>query len=349
MRSPFLRLLLPFTLLVFVSIPVSSSSPKKSGQPAAIGEQKKVPIVLERLEATVNGTTLLKSDIESFRKSWGLRQQLDPLFSGTPLANQGPQAPSNAIVEYLIDESIILGAFPVADPEVETEINTIQSNNRMDRASLKAALGAQGYEFKDYQELIRVGVAKRNLIDREIRTKVNITDDDVKNHFYNNYAKSSKAPRSFQVRILTVSTENYKNAAAAKEVIERARKQILGGEPFEDVAKTMSDDPSAAQGGDLGRLTEDQMSPQIKDALKKLKIGECSQVLGDPKSRFFLLKLVDISSAESDQLKQVKEEIRGQLAASEYQRQIELWLGRQRQSASIHLPGNAKNDEERKL
>jgi parvulin-like peptidyl-prolyl isomerase len=128
-------------------------------------------------------------------------------------------------------------------------------------------------------------------------------------------------------------------------VIERAKSQVTGGEAFEEVAKSMSDDTSATNGGDLGALTEDQMSPAIRDALKKLRIGETSSVLGDQKSRFFLLKLVDITSSETERYKQMKEEIRNQLAASEYQRQIQLWLDRQRQTASIHLHGEKSEKE----
>jgi hypothetical protein len=87
------------------------------------------------------------------------------------------------------------------------------------------------------------------------------------------------------------------------------------------------------------------MSPVIREALKKLKIGETSQVLGDAKTRYFILKLVDVTSAESDRFKQQKEEIRGQLAAGEYQRQIQLWLDRQRQTASIHRTGQKRAAE----
>jgi peptidyl-prolyl cis-trans isomerase SurA len=313
---------------------------------SAVGSTPKTPAVpskptlLEQLEATVNGALILNSDLAHFRKTLGLRQQLDPLFAGTPLAGRGKGASDKEIIDYLIDEKIILAQFPVSDSEVEQEINTIQANNnRMDRASLKAALAAEGYAFNDYFDLIRIGVAKRALIDRDIQTKVSISEDDVKNHFYNQLAKNSAIPRAFKVRIITITPSNYKSIQAAKEQIDRAKKQVGGGEPFEEVAKAISDDSTASSGGDLGTLTEDQMSPGIRDALKKLKIGESSEVLGDPKSRFFILKLVDVTSAESDKLKQQREEIRTRLAAAEYQRQIQLWLDRQRQTASVHRSG----------
>lgn len=286
--------------------------------------------VLERLEASVNSQTILKSDIQRFRKTLPLRAQLDPLFAGTALAERGAKAPAPDIIEFLIDEKLILQQFPVTDAEVEQEINSIQANNRLNREQLRAALKQQGFDFDAYFELIRIGSAKRNLVDREIRTKVSISDDDVKNYFYNHYAKGKQTPSAFHAKIIITKTK-----AAAEE----AARAIRSGQSFEEAAETYSVDASAKQGGDLGVLSEEQMSPMIRTNLKKLKVGEVSPILGDAKTNFFLLKLHGIEAAEDQQLKRMREEIRAHLATAEYQRQLTLWLERTRQNAFIHRAG----------
>jgi peptidyl-prolyl cis-trans isomerase SurA len=297
------------------------------------------PVPVERLEAAVNANLILLSDIQEFRKGVVLRSQLDPLFAGTPIASRGKDATQAEIVQFLIDERLILQQFPVTDSEVEQEINSIQNNNRIDRATLKTALKQQGFSFDQYFELIRVSTAKRNLIDRDIRTKVNISDDDVKNYFYNNVAKTSAGPRAYHVKIITVSPQTFKTAAAARSAANSALKAIRGGERFEEVAKRASDSASASNGGDLGVVTEDQMAPAVSKELKKLKIGQVSDVLGSPDSGLFILYLADVKSGETDRLEKMKDEIRGQLAAAEYQHQISLWLERNRQQAFIHRAG----------
>ncbi len=302
-------------------------------------------VPLDRLEASVNSAIILASDVQKFRATLGLRQQLDPLFAGTPIAAQGEKASQADIVEFLINERLITQQFQVNDNEVEQEINSIQANNKIDRESLKKALHDQGYKFEDYFELIRVSTAKRNLIDRDIRTKVTISDDDVKNYFYNHYSKTTSVPSAYKVRMIVISPKNYKNPAAARDTAERALSSIRAGESFEEVAKRVSDDPSASSGGDLGELSADQMSASIHEPLKKMKIGGVSPVLGTPQTRFFILKLEDVRSQESDQLAKMKEEIRGHLAADEYQHQIALWLERQRQSAFVHHAGQAFTSE----
>jgi peptidyl-prolyl cis-trans isomerase SurA len=137
-----------------------------------------------------------------------------------------------------------------------------------------------------------------------------------------------------------VSTKSYKNPAAAHKVVSQALKDIKSGESFAEVAKRLSDDASAPAGGDLGVLKEDQMSPTFREAIKKLQIGQVSDIVGGPSTgRYYIIKLLDVKSSDTDQLDKVREEIRAQLASSEYQHQISLWLERQRQSAFIHRAG----------
>lgn len=320
----------PFSLLCLVTVAASLgiSVPAHSN-----------PLLVDRLEASVNSTLILLSDVVRFRETLGLRQQLDPLFAGTTLASEGKAATQKDVIDFMIQEALINQQFPITDAEVEQEINTIQASNHIDRSMLRSALKDQGYHFDDYFELIRSSVAKRNLIDRDIRTKVTVSEDDVKNYFFNHYTTKNTTPLKYHTKIIVVSPKNYKSTAAARDTALRALKQVQAGESFEEVARNVSDDASASSGGDLGPLSEDQMSKTIRTELKRLKIGQISGVLGGTDTGYFILKLTDVESGEKDKYERVKEEIRGQLAASEYRHQIQLWLERQRQRAFIHLSG----------
>lgn len=296
-------------------------------------------VVLDRLEASVNSALILKSDIEHFRKTEHLRAQLDPLYIGTALAKKGNKAPDKEIADFLINEKLIKQLYPISEMETEQEINTIQTNNHIDRATLKQALAQQGFSFEDYFELIQSSTSKRNLIDRDIRAKVTITDNDIKNYFYNHYPKPPGASRTYKLKIIVISAKNYKTPSASKGVAMRALKAIREGDSFEEVAKRFSDDGSASSGGELGTLTEDQMSPAIRAQLKNMKIGQVSEIFGNPSVAYYIVKLEDVNSDENSHFEKMKEEIRGQLMAAEFQHQIELWVERQRQNAFIHMAG----------
>jgi peptidyl-prolyl cis-trans isomerase SurA len=299
-------------------------------------ESQARPVLLERLEASVNSSIIFTSDISKFRQILRLRAQLDPLFSGTPIAAKGASATDSDVINFLIDDRLIALQYPISDAEVEQEINSIQTKNHLGRAGLKSALLEQGYKFEDYAELIRISSSKRMLIDRDIRPKVAISDDDIKNYFYSHYAGKSNGHRSYHFQIILITIKNYKSLNAAHDLAIQSLKEIKAGEPFEEVAKRVSDHPSASYGGDLGALQENEISSTF-DPVKNLQIGEVSSVLGGiSEGHFLILKLVDLKSNESEHLEKMKDQIQNQLTTSEFLHQISIWLDRQRQIDFIH-------------
>lgn len=240
-------------------------------------------------------------------------------------------------MELLIQDRLILAAFPVADAEVEQEIQAIQASNRIDRSRLKAALSQQGFAFEDYFELIRSSTAKRNLIDRDIRTKVSISESELRSHFESRFGSKRGAVLSHHVRLLALSRSSFKTDAALRETADRALAALKSGDTFQEVVARYGDDTEKESGGDLGTLSENQLSPQIRAAIQGLKPGAVSPVFGSAKTRLMIVQLVSTTQGEDPRFQKIKDELRNQLAASEYQHQVQLWLARQRQVAFVHL------------
>lgn len=297
-------------------------------------------ILLDRLEASVNASLILTSDIRKYREIVKLRTQLDPLFAGTPLAAKGANATDSEIIEFLINERLVSQEYPKSSAEIAQEIASIESSNHLSHAGLKEALSREGYKYTDYEDLIGTSSSKREALDREIRPKVqaSISDDDIKNYFYNKMPRNNAAHRAYHIQIISISLADYKSPAAANSVMLDALKSIQAGESFDEAASRMNPD-SGTPNGDLGVLTEDKMSPMFLEQVKKLQIGKVSGVFGGKTGNLYLLKLLDIKSSESEHFDKVKEEIRGQLMAAEFQHQMNLWLERKKQKAFIHRAG----------
>jgi peptidyl-prolyl cis-trans isomerase SurA len=293
--------------------------------------------LVDRLEASVNSRIILHSDVERFRKTSSLRTQLDPLFRDSKLSETGGQATNRQIVDFLIDEMVVLEEFEVSDDEVEQRVKSIQAENQIDRSQLISALSAEGFSFDQYFTIIRSSLAKMKLIDRDIRTKVYISDADVKNYYYN--LNPNKGALEYRIQLIQISPENYRSSSVALETVQRVHRELEGGEPFDEVAKRVSDGPTADAGGDLGFLPRDEMASTIREEVEKLKVGEFSAPFGNSKAAYFIAKLADIRSGDERRLKQQTNQIREMLAAKEYRRQIELWLDRERQKAFIHYAG----------
>jgi parvulin-like peptidyl-prolyl isomerase len=74
----------------------------------------------------------------------------------------------------------------------------------------------------------------------------------------------------------------------AKRSAERALWRIKQGEPFEKVAAEVSSAPSKANGGLIGPIGLNELTPQVQEWLKPLKVGEVTSVQRTTKGYQFL-------------------------------------------------------------
>ena len=99
----------------------------------------------------------------------------------------------------------------------------------------------------------------------------------------------------------------------AEESVRDIAAKIRGGEDFIEAAKKYGQDPSAAQGGDLGFFTREQMVKPFADAAFSLAAGELSEPVRT-QFGFHLIKVEEKQAAKQRTLDEVKDELRVALA-----------------------------------
>ena len=123
--------------------------------------------------------------------------------------------------------------------------------------------------------------------------------DDAMHKVYDEAVKQMPSQEEVHARHILVATEDEAKAIEA---------QLKSGADFATLAKEKSKDPGAADGGDLGYFTKDQMVPEFADAAFKLDKGQIS----DPVKTQFGWHIIKIED------KRVKptptfDEVKGQL------------------------------------
>jgi hypothetical protein len=115
-------------------------------------------------------------------------------------------------------------------------------------------------------------------------------------------------PKSFRLAQIYINTATGSDDAPAKAKLAAIQKQLAAkGADFEVIAKSSSDDPaSAAQGGEIGWLTEEQIQPEIRLKLPKLTLN----MISDPillKDGWHILKVLDIREARTPTLDEIRD------------------------------------------
>ncbi len=128
--------------------------------------------------------------------------------------------------------------------------------------------------------------------------------DDAEHKVYEEAIKQVKNEEEVHARHILVPTEEEAKAILA---------QLKGGADFATLAKEKSKDPGAAEGGDLGYFTKEQMVPEFADVAFKLDKGQ----LSDPvKTQFgwHIIKVEDKRTKPTPTFDQVKPQIENYVA-----------------------------------
>lgn len=148
-------------------------------------------------------------------------------------------------------------------------------------------------------------------------------------------AVASTVTQTLARHILLRPTASQDEAAASAR-LAALRLRILGGETtFDAAAREVSQDGSAAQGGDLGWTAPGQFVPEFEAAMDELKPGEISQ----PFASRFGVHLIQVRERRTTTLsaREQREAIRALLREKKYDEAYQNWSREVRERAYVDL------------
>jgi peptidyl-prolyl cis-trans isomerase SurA len=134
--------------------------------------------------------------------------------------------------------------------------------------------------------------------------------------------------------LMRVSDRSSQPAVAAR--LEQLRRQIERNErKFEDIARELSEDGTAANGGDLGWTSPGSFVPEFEEAMNRLPLGGLSQ----PVASRFGVHLIQVMERRDVALepKQVREQARSMLREQRFEQAYADWTRDLRLRAYIEM------------
>lgn len=157
-------------------------------------------------------------------------------------------------------------------------------------------------EFKAALETFRNQSLARAAIDASLKD-VTASDEDAKK-FYDEHPDQFTQPERVHVRHILISDD-----VTSADAIAKIQADLRAGASFDEVAKSCSLCPSAAQGGDLGEVSKGQMVPEFETAAFALKNpGDLSEPI---KTQFgwHIIRLEDRTPSSLEPLDTVKPQL----------------------------------------
>ena len=148
-----------------------------------------------------------------------------------------------------------------------------------------------------------------------------------------------QVPKQYHLAQIYISCPKEADKTAeekAQAKLEAVHKALKGGD-FATVAKAQSDDTSnAARGGDLGTLPENQIQPEIRDAVASLSKNGVTEPVR-LKDGWHILKLVEVKEPYTASLEEIKGPLTNELRNQKAQLIMKAYLAKLLQQNPVTL------------
>jgi peptidyl-prolyl cis-trans isomerase SurA len=251
------------------------------------------PVSLDRVVVVVNDEAITQWDMNEARRIL-LSQLKSSKITPPPNDVLDKQVLERLIVQRAVLQYAKETGIRVDDTTVERTILRIAEENKLAADEFRKVLEREGIPYANYREDIRKQILIQRVRDREVDSKVSVSDAEVDNYLAT-LASQAGGEDEYQLShiYIAVPEEASSDAVeASRRRAEQALAEIKSGKDFAQVAAAYSAAPDAPSGGDLGWRTRARLPSVFADLVQKMKPGEVSNVLRSG-SGFHIVKLVD--------------------------------------------------------
>lgn len=239
--------------------------------------------------ATVNGKPINRADLDRNYKQW---------LGSTPQKPSPEEADIqrlNILHQMIQDEILQQQAAKLNLVATDEDVNAqlTQMKAPYTEEEFEKGLKAQNETLDELKREIRRSLTAKKLLNREIESKINITDAEIRNYYMTHKADFDIIQPQYHLAWIFVTgaperqTGNLQNNKAqgdaeARKKVEALHNRLDSGQDFSAVAMQFSEDPNtASNGGDLGFWPESQLKadPEAFSVISKLRPDQYSAVV----------------------------------------------------------------------
>ncbi len=295
--------------------------------------------LVDRIVATVNDDIITLSDLNAAGRPYfqAIMRKTPAKRRAAELNKARKEVIGQLVDRLLIEQRAAQIGIEVSKADIDQAVASIIRNNKITIKKLRHDLRTMGTSEADYRRKIKARILKSRLISFAIRSKIVITDQKVKQYYAHNYTATRIKTTGYhilQMGFLWGAKYRVNTQEEALKNAEYARKKLLAGGNFAELAKELSDLPSAADGGDLGQFKKADMAPYMAKAILAMHVDEISKILQTPVG-YQVLELKSAPGHEIPKLADVKDEIKAILYKQEAEKNYQEWLDKLRRKAFI--------------
>jgi peptidyl-prolyl cis-trans isomerase SurA len=260
--------------------------------PAARAAQPRA-LSVDRVVAIVNDDAITQHEVDDAKRvvlSQMKQQKVQP---------PEPDVLEKQVLERLITERSLMQyaketGLRIDDTQIERAIQRIAQDNKLSPEEFKKALALEKISYAKYRDDIRNELVVQRLREREIESRLTVSDTEV-DHYLATLKAQNSGDSEYQLAHILVLVPEQASAdqiETRRRRAEEALRAIKNGAEFGQVAAGFSDASDALRGGNLGWRAGARLPTVFADQVRTMKAGEVSPVLRSA-SGFHIVKLID--------------------------------------------------------
>ncbi len=306
-----LRVFRTFAALVFGTVLFAAIGLAQA--PANEPESPYGGTTVEDIIVRVNDQIITKSDYDR------ALSEMDQVARKNGATLQQMAAAHKDLLRDLIDQQLWLSKGKQLDIKGDTELTKRLDEYRKEynlasMEDLEKAVTEQGISFDDFKANLRNQIISQEVMRQEVGQRLQFTPGEVE-RFYEQHKQQYMQPESERLSEILVSTgqsgtDDPAKVAAAKAKADDIEARLHAGGDFAQLAKSFSDGPTAATGGDLGQYKRGQ--GQLPKVLEDQTFALQTNQYTDPiltRQGYIILKVVQHIQGGPKPYKDVQEDV----------------------------------------
>jgi len=260
---------------------------------------------LDEVIAIVNEEVILASDVNTLTSSVTKRATK----AGQTLPSQKiltQQALDKLIIDSLQLQMAKKMGMRISNAQLDDTLNNIAKSNNQTVEQLRQNVLADGGNFNDYKEELRVQLLTNEVQRMQMRRRITISDQDVDNllAIINEQGQKNLQYRVSHIMLRVPNDADSATMEALQTKITDIQTQLNAGKEFSNLALAVSAGPKALDGGDWGWMNINEMPTLFAEAVTNAKKGD---IIGPIRSGagLHIIKITDMRGVETVLTKEV--------------------------------------------
>lgn len=249
--------------------------------------QPATPVLRNRVVAVVNDSIVSSIDLNE-------RMKLAMLSSGMAPTAEVAQRILPQVLRSLIDEQLQIQeagklGIVISKAEIDQSIERIARDNHIN-GDMRDFVASKGASPQALEQQVKGGIAWMKVVQRELRPRVDIGDDEVQAAIDRMRANVGKD--EYLISEIFLAVDRPSEEDQVRQFGDNLVQQIRGGANFSSLAHQFSQSAGAATGGDLGWTQTGQLPEELNRQLMSMQPGQTSDPIRSS-SGFHILALRD--------------------------------------------------------